>query len=119
MTVSKVSIRFAVGAALMIVLISGSPLFAGEVIHKGVDLWMTVAGFAQTSFAEEPLPAGFFCESSQPFTGTVKEKYDRPFLIRCPILGNEDLVFVSSALQGDGTVEKAGVVVFCVSRNRN
>lgn len=74
MTVSKVSIRFAVGAALMLVLISGSPLFAGEVIHKGVDLWMTVAGFAQTSFAEEPLPAGFFCESSQPFTGKVTFK---------------------------------------------
>jgi len=35
---------------------------------------MTVAGFAQTSFADEPLPAGFFCESSQPFTGTVKFK---------------------------------------------
>jgi len=58
----------------MLVLISGSPLFAGEVVHKGVDLWMTVAGFAQTSFAEEPLPAGFFCDSSQPFTGKVTFK---------------------------------------------
>jgi hypothetical protein len=53
-------------------LISGSPLFAGEVVHKGVDLWMTVSGFAQTSFADEPIPAGFFCEGSQPFTGKVK-----------------------------------------------
>src|SRR5436853_7888995 len=74
MMVSKVLIRSAVAAALMLVLISGSPLFAGEVIHKGVDLWMTVAGFAQTSFADEPLPAGFFCAGSQPFTGTVKFK---------------------------------------------
>src|SRR3954468_15920493 len=74
MTVSKVLIRSVVGAALMLVLISGSPLFAGEVIHKGVDLWMTVAGFAQTSFANEPLPAGFFCDSSQPFTGKVTFK---------------------------------------------
>jgi hypothetical protein len=74
MTVSKVLIRSVVGAALMLVLISGSPLFAGEVVHKGVDLWMTVAGFAQTSFAEEPLPAGFFCDSSQPFTGKVTFK---------------------------------------------
>jgi hypothetical protein len=59
---------------LILALIGGSPLFAGEVVHKGVDLWMTVAGFAQTSFANEPLPAGFFCETSQPFTGKVRFK---------------------------------------------
>src|SRR3954447_15966465 len=74
MTVSKVLIRSAVGAALILALISGSPLWAGETIHNGVDLWMTVAGFAQTGFTNEPLPAGFFCEGSQPFTGTVKLK---------------------------------------------
>ena len=74
MTVSKALIRSAVGAALILAVIGGSPLFAGETIHNGVDLWMTVAGFAQTSFASEPVPAGFFCESSQPFTGIVKFK---------------------------------------------
>jgi hypothetical protein len=71
---SKALVRSSVGAALILALISGSPLLAGEVIHNGVDLWMTVAGFAQTNFADEPLPAGFFCESSQPFTGAVKFK---------------------------------------------
>jgi hypothetical protein len=74
MTVSKALIRSAVGAALVFALIGGSPLFAGEAIHNGVDLWMTVAGFAQTTFAADPIPAGFFCEGSQPFTGTVKFK---------------------------------------------
>lgn len=74
MTVSKALIRSAVGAALILALLGGSPLFAGETIHNGVDLWMTVAGFAQTSFAADPIPAGFFCEGSQPFTGTVKFK---------------------------------------------
>jgi len=74
MKLSKAVLRFAVGAVLMLVLISGSPLFAGEVVHKGVDLWMTVAGFAQTSFADQPIPAGFFCEGSQAFTGKVKFK---------------------------------------------
>jgi len=59
---------------MVFALIGGSPLFGAEAIHNGVDLWMTVAGFAQTSFAKEPLPAGFFCESSQPFTGIVKFK---------------------------------------------
>jgi hypothetical protein len=74
MTVSKALLRSAVGVALILAVISGSPLFAGDVVHKGVDLWMTVAGFAQTSFADQPIPAGFFCESSAAFTGKVKFK---------------------------------------------
>src|SRR6476661_4847127 len=74
MTISKALIRSAVGAAVILALIAGSPAFAGEVVHKGVDLWMTVTGFAQTSFADEPIPAGFFCENSQPFTGKVTFK---------------------------------------------
>jgi hypothetical protein len=75
MKLSKALIRAAAGAAVILALIAGSPAFAGEnVIHQGVDLWMTVAGFAQTSFANEPIPAGFFCEGSQPFTGKVKFK---------------------------------------------
>jgi hypothetical protein len=74
MTVSKALIRSTVAAALIFAAIGGSPLVAGEVIHNGVDLWMTVAGFAQTNFANDPLPAGFFCENSQPFTGVVKFK---------------------------------------------
>src|SRR4051812_9955700 len=60
--------------AIVVALISGAPAFGAGTIHNGVDLWMTVAGFAQTSFANEPLPAGFFCEGSKPFTGTVKFK---------------------------------------------
>ena len=71
---SKALVRSAVAAALIVAAIGGSPLFAGEAIHNGVDLWMTVAGFAKTSFADDPLPAGFFCEGSQPFTGVVKFK---------------------------------------------
>ena len=71
MRLSSALLRTAVGAAVILTLIAGSPAFGADVIHKGVDLWMTVAGFAQTSFAEEPIPAGFFCESSQPFTGMV------------------------------------------------
>jgi hypothetical protein len=74
MTVSKAMLRSVVGVALILAVISGSPVFAGEVVHKGVDLWMTVAGFAQTSFADQPIPAGFFCASSAAFTGKVKFK---------------------------------------------
>jgi hypothetical protein len=70
----KSLIRSVVLIAIVVALISGSPAFAADAIHNGVDLWMTVAGFAQTSFADEPLPAGFFCEGSQPFTGKVAFK---------------------------------------------
>ncbi|HEY0555485.1 MAG TPA: hypothetical protein VGG20_14585 [Thermoanaerobaculia bacterium] len=71
MKLSSTLLRTAVGAAVILALIAGSPAFGADTIHKGVDLWMTVAGFAQTSFADQPIPAGFFCASSQPYGGTV------------------------------------------------
>jgi hypothetical protein len=67
----KSLIRSVALVAIVVALISGSPVLGADTIHNGVDLWMTVAGFAQTSFANEPLPAGFFCEGSQPFTGKI------------------------------------------------
>src|SRR5436305_11237320 len=67
----KTWIRSALLGAVISMSIAGSPAFAADVIHNGVDLWMTVAGFAQTSFADQPIPAGFFCEGSQPFTGKI------------------------------------------------
>jgi hypothetical protein len=72
--VSIRSVRSAVVAAAIVGSIAASAAFAAEPIHKGVDLWMTVAGMAKTSFAKEPIPAGFFCADSQPFTGTVAFK---------------------------------------------
>jgi hypothetical protein len=72
MTVSKSLIRSTAVAALVVALTGAAPGFAGEAIHQGVDLWMTVGGFAQTNFAENPLPAGFFCDRSEPFKEVVK-----------------------------------------------
>lgn len=64
--------RSAVGVAVILALVTGAPVLAGEgVIRNGVDAWMTVAGFAQTSFESEPIPADFFCPGSQPFTGRI------------------------------------------------
>lgn len=66
----KIALRSAAAAAVILAL--AAPARAGDnVIHKGVDIWMTVAGFAKTSFEKEPIPAGFFCLDSKPFTGTV------------------------------------------------
>lgn len=62
----------AVLGAVLLALAAGTPaLAADEVIHKGADVWLTVAGFAKTSFEKEPIPAGFFCADSRPFTGTI------------------------------------------------
>jgi hypothetical protein len=65
--------RAAMGVALggVLALGAGAAAFAAEPIRKGVDLWISVAGMARTSFAQEPIPAGFFCNGSQPFTGSI------------------------------------------------
>lgn len=70
----RLSLAAAFGAVLALALLAGSAAFAAEPVHKGVDMWITVAGFAKSSFAKEPIPAGFFCQGSQPFTGTVTFK---------------------------------------------
>src|SRR3954470_12612941 len=96
MKVSKALIRSTVGAVLILAMIGGSPLTAAEaakdVIHQGVDVWMTVAGFAKTSFAQEPIPAGFFCEGSKPFTGTIKFKGSPLAMTPARSLGSIDTV---------------------------
>jgi len=72
MRVARVVLRLAVAGAVLLALVAGSPALATDnVIHHGVDMWMTVAGFAQTTFDSEPIPADFFCPGSKPFTGTV------------------------------------------------
>jgi hypothetical protein len=48
-------------------------LAADDVIGSGVDTWKTVAGGRTfTSFANDPLPADFFCAGSAPFTGKLE-----------------------------------------------
>ncbi|HYG64615.1 MAG TPA: hypothetical protein VEL74_18695 [Thermoanaerobaculia bacterium] len=70
----RMSIRAAAVVAPMLALAAGVPVSADNVVRKGVDAWTTVKGFTQTSFAKDPIPAGFFCEGSQPFTGTIVMK---------------------------------------------
>jgi len=62
-------------AALAVVLLA-APLAAAEpVIHRGVDTFTTIAsGTTFYDFAQNPIPAGFFCKSSAPFTGRVTLK---------------------------------------------
>ncbi len=44
---------------------------ANDVITKGVDTWPTAEGASYTSFADDPIPAGFFCADSPAFAGTI------------------------------------------------
>lgn len=74
----RVSNRCIPGAAILAACILAMTLAAAagasEPIRQGVDVWMTVAGRTHTSFAAEPIPAGFFCAGSRPFTGTITFK---------------------------------------------
>lgn len=62
-------------AFLGFLLLGLSPLIADSTIRRGVDLF-TTAGDGRTfyDFAQNPIPAGFFCKSSKPFTGRVAFK---------------------------------------------
>jgi hypothetical protein len=43
------------------------------------------------------------------FAGAVKEEDDRPFLVGRPILRQENLIFVSSIMQGKRAIEETGI----------
>jgi hypothetical protein len=63
-------------AALIVSLLIGlSPLTADSIIHRGIDVFTTLAdGKTYYDFAQNPIPAGFFCETSVAFTGRVAFK---------------------------------------------
>lgn len=63
-------------AAFAVALLVGlSPLAADTVIHRGVDAFTTIAdGNTYYDFAQNPIPAGFFCKSSAAFTGRMTFK---------------------------------------------
>ena len=52
-----------------------SPLAADTVIHRGIDSFTTTNnGTTFYDFAQNPIPAGFFCKASAAFTGRVAFK---------------------------------------------
>ena len=63
-------------AALVCLLLLGlSPLAADSTIQRGIDLFATGSGGKTFyDFAQNPIPAGFFCKGSKPFTGRVTFK---------------------------------------------
>ena len=60
------------GACVVPLLFGLSPLAAQSVIQRGLDVFTTQAkGATYIDFAQNPLPAGFFCASSKAFTQKV------------------------------------------------
>ncbi len=56
-------------------LLGLSPLAADSTIQRGIDIFTTVGdGRTLYDFAHTPIPAGFFCKGSKPFTGRVAFK---------------------------------------------
>lgn len=56
-------------------LVGLSPLAADPVIERGIDVFTTPAnGTTYYDFANDPIPAGFFCKGSKAFTGRVTFK---------------------------------------------
>src|SRR3712207_3082773 len=68
----EVFMRKAVWIAVATAFLALPVSAADNVIYRGVDLWDTTNdGSTYMDFARKPIPAGFFCRNSEPFTGRV------------------------------------------------
>jgi hypothetical protein len=57
---------------VLAVLVAVPAFGADRVIYNGLDLWRTYGnGTTFADFAKTPIPAGFFCFKSEPFTGRI------------------------------------------------
>jgi hypothetical protein len=58
---------------LIVLTFATIPAFAADrVISNGIDLWFTQGdGSTFADFSKNPIPAGFFCSKSEPFTGRI------------------------------------------------
>src|SRR5215208_2001585 len=61
-----------VGIVCLVSCFAASAFAADRVIQNGIDAWATTNdGSTYIDFAKNPIPAGFFCPGSAPFTGRV------------------------------------------------
>jgi hypothetical protein len=82
---------------------------ADRAIRSGIDLWATKAdGRTHYSFAKNPVPAGFFCANSAPFSGTIFFK-GSPIATATPgALGNTDTIVQRL---DDAVFDKSGTAI--------
>lgn len=65
--------RFSKFGMIVLAFLLAVPAFAADnVIYNGIDLWHTRGdGSTRVDFSRQPLPAGFFCFKSEPFSGQI------------------------------------------------
>jgi len=69
------------------------PVCADDIILRGIDLWTTTNdGSTFVEFAHQPIPAGFFCSQSQPFTGRIALRGVSVATARSGELGSTDTI---------------------------
>ncbi len=75
------------------ILLAVPAMAADRVIANGVDLWKTPGdGTSFADFSKQPLPAGFFCPGSAPFTGRIVMKGVPLASSKPGALGNADTI---------------------------
>jgi hypothetical protein len=64
--------RSRLGLFAVLLLVALPTFAADQVIQSGIDPWHTPGnGKTYVDFSQTPIPAGFFCSKSEPFTGRV------------------------------------------------
>jgi hypothetical protein len=87
------NVRVILALAALALLASLPALAADRVITNGIDPWVTIAGGKTVAdFSVQPIPAGFFCAFSEPFTGRINLR-GRPVVTGEPgALGKADTI---------------------------
>jgi len=87
-----------------------TPMFAADqVIQNGIDAWVTTKdGSTFVDFARTPIPAGFFCPGSEPFTGRLAFQGEPVVTVTPGALGATDTIVQRL---DDAAFNKRGVAV--------
>lgn len=102
------SIQLALGAGvcLVLALLLALPILASskdddraallngnDVVFRGIDVWVTPAdGQSHSDFSQEPIPAGFFCQGSAPFSGRIVFKGESLNTAPAGVIGGSDTI---------------------------
>ncbi len=85
------TLRCVCGLALL--ALAASPALADDMVTNGADLWRTVAaGATFSSFAEDPIPADFFCAGSPAFEGRITMRGEPLATTPAGVLGGADTI---------------------------
>jgi hypothetical protein len=97
-------------AALAALLLVALPAFAADrVVQNGIDPWYTPGnGKTFIDFQKNPIPAGFFCSKSKPFTGRVVFQGVPVATGEAKVLGNTDTIVQRL---DDAVFNRSGVAV--------